>query len=84
MELLVVYLILAAIPAILANNRGRRPWAWFLVSLLISPLLALLLVAVLPSKQELKDRRPCPRCGEKIPRTASLCRFCSTEVAPLA
>jgi len=62
---------------------------WLLISVLVSPLLGLILVLALPSKKgehaaaaEAKDRRSCPRCGEKIARTATLCRFCNTEVAP--
>jgi predicted amidophosphoribosyltransferase len=25
-------------------------------------------------------RRACPQCGESIPKTARVCRFCKTEI----
>lgn len=27
------------------------------------------------------ERRPCPRCGESIPRAARICRFCQLDVS---
>lgn len=91
MELLIVYLIFAAIPAFIAPSRGRRWGVWLLISVLLSPILGLILVLALPSKKveraeaaEAKDRYPCPRCGEKIARSATVCRFCNTEVTPSA
>lgn len=91
MEILVTWLILCAVPAILATYRGRRPLVWYALSVLFTPLVGLLFVALLPSKKaeqaeaaEVANRRPCPRCGERIARSASLCRYCNTEVTPLA
>jgi predicted amidophosphoribosyltransferase len=26
------------------------------------------------------QRRACPRCGESIPKSARVCRFCKTEI----
>ncbi len=87
MELLIFWLIISIVPAIIAPSRGRRWGVWLLISLLISPLLGLILVVALPSKKaeqermaEDKDRRPCPRCGEKIAQSAQVCRFCQAEV----
>ena len=48
---IVVYVVLALIPAAIAPSRGRTPINWFLVAILLSPLLALALVILLPSKK---------------------------------
>lgn len=37
------------------------------------------MIAQAPTAQS--DRRPCPRCGESIPRAAKVCRFCGLVVA---
>lgn len=90
MEVLIAWLVFCFVAAALAPGRGRRPGIWFLISFLFSPLVGIILVLALPSKKheqaeraENANRRPCPRCGEKIARSASVCRFCNTEVTPL-
>lgn len=47
----VVYVLFALVPAAIAPSRGRTPLNWFLVAILLSPLLALALVILLPSKK---------------------------------
>lgn len=94
MEILIISLIFAAIPALIAPSKGRSAFGWFLIGVLISPLLAFLLVVLLPNKKEEQaraqekaekaQRRPCPRCGEGIMYNATLCRFCQTPVTPMA
>jgi hypothetical protein len=43
---LLVYLFGAAVVAVIANKRGRDSGAWFVLSLIISPLIAGLIVVV--------------------------------------
>jgi len=51
MEVLLFWLILAAIPAWIAGQfRGRRPAVWFVLGLLFSPIVTLLFVLMLPTK----------------------------------
>lgn len=47
----VVYIVLALIPAAIAPSRGRTPLNWFLVAILLSPLVALVGVILLPSRK---------------------------------
>ena len=47
--LLVGWLMLSGFVAVAANFRGRSGIGWFLISIIISPLLALILVLALPS-----------------------------------
>jgi hypothetical protein len=50
MEYFFFWLLFAAIVGIAASSRGRSGFGWFLLSILISPLLGLILVFVIPNK----------------------------------
>ncbi len=52
MEILLVWLIFAVIVGAGANGRGRSGFGWFLLAVLISPLLALILLVVLPNVRD--------------------------------
>jgi hypothetical protein len=48
MALIYLYFLLAILIGIIASARGRTWWRWFLISLFITPVIAGLLVLVLP------------------------------------
>jgi uncharacterized protein (DUF983 family) len=50
MEFFFFWLLFAAIVGVAASSRGRSGFGWFLLSILISPLLGLILVLVIPNK----------------------------------
>ena len=54
---LAFWVIFAIIVAVAASSRGRSAAGWFLISILLSPILALILVLVLPNlaAQELEE-----------------------------
>lgn len=91
MELVVLWLALSAIVAILAANRGRSGIGWLLLAVIVSPLIAGLLVLVLPDRKadryrqyEAENSRACPHCSEPIKRLALVCRYCGGAVEPIA
>jgi len=47
MEIVVLWVIAAIVVAIIAKDRNRSAFGWFLLSVLISPILALVLVLAL-------------------------------------
>lgn len=51
MGLIYLYFVLALLVAVIAKIRGRAGWAWFLVALFMSPLIAGLLVLALPRQR---------------------------------
>ena len=51
MALIYLYFVLAFLVALIAVNRGRIGWRWFLIALFASPLIAGLLVLALPREQ---------------------------------
>lgn len=88
----VIWVVLCIAVAVFANNRGRSGGAWFVLSLIISPLLGLLFVAV--SKDLKKDQQTavstpgptshvkCPHCAEWVLPEASVCKHCGGALVP--
>jgi hypothetical protein len=48
MEIIVIWVVVAIVAAIVANNKGRSGAAWFFLCLLLSPL-AILVLSALPA-----------------------------------
>lgn len=55
-DLIFWWVLLSLIPPIIANSRGRSPVGWFLFSLVISPLVAVVLLLVLADESVGADR----------------------------
>jgi hypothetical protein len=84
-ELFILWLALAIIVAILASKRGRSGILWFLISVVISPLIAGLLVLVLSNQSlgnkqiTVKTHKKCPDCAEFVMRDAKVCKHCGAN-----
>ena len=84
------WLVFSVVVAIGAAGRGRQGPGWFLLSMVISPLLAFLLLMMLPSRSksagapETQELRKCPECAELILREAKKCKHCGSVVEPVA
>jgi len=74
---------LAALVATYTRNKGRNGVRFFFLSLLLSPLIGLLIVALGQSNREKMAERSglkkCPDCAEFVQPEARICRFCGHE-----
>jgi hypothetical protein len=68
-----------------ANNRGRSGFGWFLLAILISPLLAMILVFILSPSEAGKlkggELKKCEKCAELVKKEAVVCKHCGHEFA---
>jgi len=85
-EFFLGWVLFSIIPAVIASNKGRDATGWFFLSLVVSPLFAGILVAILPPRSRevearalATDSKKCPRCAELVKAEAKMCRFCQYE-----
>lgn len=94
MEIIIAWVFASFIVALLAIKNGRSGFAYFLLSVILSPLLTGLLVLVIgksgnvaqghapgtaPSAPGLNETR-CPDCREVIRSDARKCKHCGTAL----
>lgn len=90
MTIAITWLFFAVLVGIYADRRGRSGFGWFLLAVLISPLLAGLLCLVLgPLKTSIELGAPnpethvkCPDCRELVLRDARVCKHCGAQLVP--
>lgn len=90
MELIALAVFISLLVGIAAGRRGRSFVGWTLLSMLITPILALLLLMLLRdlSRHAAPDApRPdthvrCPECRELVLADARKCRHCGCVLVP--
>ena len=79
------WLGLAIVVGVAGDTRGRNGFGWFILAIVISPLLAGLLLIALPrleNRSAMADApmKKCPYCAQMIPAEALVCHLCRREV----
>jgi hypothetical protein len=86
--LIIFWISFSVIVGIVASSRGRSGFGYFLLSIVLSPLLGLILAVAQPSL--LKDQATpsplthtkCPACAEFVLPEASVCKHCGHALTP--
>ena len=71
-----------------AHNKGHTGFAWFLLALVISPLLGGIFCALSRDRKAVADlpsaatHVKCPACAEFVLPEASKCRHCGSQLVP--
>ncbi len=73
---LIIYIIVACLPAWIAQNKGKQFAPWFVYALLLWPIAAIHAL-LLP-----RALTACPRCAETIKKAALVCKHCGSAVTP--
>lgn len=81
-----IWVFFAVVIGYAAFRRGRSCFGWFLLGILISPLLAGFLLLALPNKT-MRAPTPethvkCPDCAELVRREARVCMHCGCRLIP--
>lgn len=79
-----IYFGSVALVANYASSKGHSRMAWFLWAIVLSPLLALFIVFLLPTKAgegNQAEFRKCPFCAETVRAEAKICKHCHGDLA---
>jgi hypothetical protein len=66
--------------ALYARRKNRSAAAWWLLAMLVSPLVAVLFLAAAGDRRD-ATRLPCPECAEHVLPDARRCPYCHAALA---
>jgi hypothetical protein len=72
---LILWAVLSALVGAVAHSRGRVYHMWFLLSLLVSPLVGYIVLMAVSS-----DKQRCKNCGKFVWSEANECPYCHIKL----
>jgi hypothetical protein len=85
MEIIVAIVLLAAVVGITASFMGRCGFCYFVLSVLLTPVVGLVALAIAgkaSSKPTPKTHVKCPDCRELVLKDARKCKHCGCALIP--
>jgi len=93
MEFLILWILCGVVTGVIAANKGRSGFGWFLIGAILG-IFGIILIACLPSLHPqtvqlasnpiISERAPyrlktCPDCAEEVMADARICKHCRYE-----
>lgn len=86
----IVWVALCIVAAVIASNKGRSGFGFFLLAFFLSPLVGIIAALVAgPNTANVEqkqiasgEQRKCPHCAELIKPDAKVCKHCGRDVSP--
>ena len=87
MEFAITYIVICFLIAYFASARGRSGLAWFVLTLLTTPLVTIVILALTDDLSKKDKPHPnthikCPDCAELIKKEARVCKHCGCKLIP--
>jgi ribosomal protein L37AE/L43A len=87
--LIITWLIFSILVAVLADNWGRSGFGYFLLSIVLSPLIGILVLAISGKNSDELEKAQitnnkltkCPFCKELVKPDAVKCKHCGSDIA---
>ena len=76
MEIFIFWILFSFAVILLANRFDRSGVGWFLISLVVSPLIAAIFLVIIGHAG-----KKCPSCAETVKKEATICRHCGYELS---
>lgn len=95
MEIILFWFLVSIAIGVWASNKGRSGFGWFVLAVVISPILAAIFLAVSkdlskPSVTQAAIDTPspsthvtCPECAEYVRMEARVCKHCGCKLVPM-